>query len=196
MASGLIPDLVRAIGRYKTLALLGALWNDIAMREQPQSIIQGITTKSDMIRALHAANYSRTEIAQFLNIRYQHVRNVLVSSRLLPESKLSNAEPTSAPVAIEPEIWTMQRLIAAGFTIVAECEAAGDSAFSYTALAPKVAGVYAFAVDGIITYVGLTRSGLRTRLGQYIYGHAQQRTSAPAPELRLRFLRRWRAENV
>jgi AbrB family looped-hinge helix DNA binding protein len=38
-----------------------------------------LPTKSAKIRALHGAGYSRTEIADFLNIRYQHVRNVLVN---------------------------------------------------------------------------------------------------------------------
>src|SRR5437868_12266911 len=35
-------------------------------------------TKSDKIRSLAKAGYSRAEIARFLGIRYQHVRNVLV----------------------------------------------------------------------------------------------------------------------
>jgi AbrB family looped-hinge helix DNA binding protein len=38
----------------------------------------GLHTKSAKIRALDAAGYSRSEIAEFLEIRYQHVRNVLV----------------------------------------------------------------------------------------------------------------------
>jgi bifunctional DNA-binding transcriptional regulator/antitoxin component of YhaV-PrlF toxin-antitoxin module len=37
-------------------------------------------TKSAKIRALSEAGYSRVEIAEFLEIRYQHVRNVLVQS--------------------------------------------------------------------------------------------------------------------
>lgn len=34
-------------------------------------------TKSALIRMLHADGYSRSAIAKFLDIRYQHVRNVL-----------------------------------------------------------------------------------------------------------------------
>lgn len=41
-------------------------------------VVAGLTTKSDKIRALTAAGYTRTEIADFLGIRYQHVRNVQV----------------------------------------------------------------------------------------------------------------------
>jgi hypothetical protein len=40
--------------------------------------VAGLETKSDKIRALGAAGFPRTDIARFLDIRYQHVRNVLV----------------------------------------------------------------------------------------------------------------------
>lgn len=72
----------------------------------------------------------------------------------------------------------MHRLIDAGFELLGECRAAGENAFAFTAPPPVEAGVYAFAVDGSISYVGLTRFGLRTRLGHYVYGHKKQRTSA------------------
>jgi antitoxin component of MazEF toxin-antitoxin module len=42
------------------------------------SITRHLTTKSDKIRRLGAAGYPRQAIADFLGIRYQHVRNVLV----------------------------------------------------------------------------------------------------------------------
>ncbi len=54
----------------------------------------------------------------------------------------------------------------------------GDGGFTYTAKAPTSAGVYAFAVEGRIVYIGLTRFGLRTRLSHYVYGHEGQKTSA------------------
>jgi bifunctional DNA-binding transcriptional regulator/antitoxin component of YhaV-PrlF toxin-antitoxin module len=41
-------------------------------------VVAGLSTKSDKIRALTADGYTRTEIADFLGIRYQHVRNVQV----------------------------------------------------------------------------------------------------------------------
>ena len=40
----------------------------------------GLSTKSDKIRALGKAGYARQQIADFLGIRYQHVRNVLVDA--------------------------------------------------------------------------------------------------------------------
>ena len=49
-------------------------------------VTKGLETKSSKIRALNAAGYSRSEIAKQLDIRYQHVRNVLITP-LKGESK-------------------------------------------------------------------------------------------------------------
>jgi bifunctional DNA-binding transcriptional regulator/antitoxin component of YhaV-PrlF toxin-antitoxin module len=46
----------------------------------------GLTTKSDKIRALGKAGYARQQIADFLGIRYQHVRNVLVDAERKSEA--------------------------------------------------------------------------------------------------------------
>ena len=43
-------------------------------------VVAGLSTKSDRIRALDRAGYSRSEIAKYLGIRYQHVWNVLARS--------------------------------------------------------------------------------------------------------------------
>jgi bifunctional DNA-binding transcriptional regulator/antitoxin component of YhaV-PrlF toxin-antitoxin module len=42
-------------------------------------VVAAFQTKSDKIRALSRAGYSRSAIADFLGIRYSHVRNVLVN---------------------------------------------------------------------------------------------------------------------
>ncbi len=44
-----------------------------------QQLTAGLPTKSAKVRALDAAGFKRARIADFLNIRYQHVRNVLVT---------------------------------------------------------------------------------------------------------------------
>jgi hypothetical protein len=49
-------------------------------RRRMGEITASLPTKSAKIRALAAAGYKRARIADFLNIRYQHVRNVLISS--------------------------------------------------------------------------------------------------------------------
>lgn len=43
-------------------------------------------TKADRIRALHREGYSRSEIAEAMGIRYQHVRNVLVDDERLKQN--------------------------------------------------------------------------------------------------------------
>lgn len=141
----------------------------------PQEIIEGLATKADKIRALTGAGYSRSEVAAFLGISYQHVRNTLVrSGAQLNPTRRKSADPPAPP----PEAWPIQRLIDAGFELLGDCSLSGDEAFGYSAKAPAAAGVYAFAVDGRVKYVGLTRGALRTRLGHYVRGHKGQRTSA------------------
>lgn len=57
-------------------------WDDICKTK-------GLKTKSAMIRYLWAENYTRSAIAKFLGIIYQHVRNVLVQEPKKP-STLAN----------------------------------------------------------------------------------------------------------
>jgi hypothetical protein len=49
-----------------------------ASHEDMNTLTAGLGTKSEKIRRLGGAGYSRAQIADFLGIRYQHVRNVLV----------------------------------------------------------------------------------------------------------------------
>ncbi|WP_447763393.1 GIY-YIG nuclease family protein [Sphingopyxis panaciterrae] len=139
-----------------------------------QTIVEGLTTKADKIRALDRAGFARAEIARFLGIRYQHVRGTLIRH---PASRSANAS-RSTQSSVVPEPWPMQRLLGAGFDLLADCSLSGDAMFCYSAEAPVEPGVYAFAVDGMIAYVGLTRGSLRTRLRHYIRGHQGQKTSA------------------
>ena len=41
--------------------------------------ITGLPTTSSKIRYLDSLNYTRGQIAKYLGIRYQHVRNVLIT---------------------------------------------------------------------------------------------------------------------
>ncbi len=56
-------------------------------------VVAGLPTKSGKIRALDAAGYKRADIARFLDIRYQHVRNVLVQGPPKSEGNRSPAPP-------------------------------------------------------------------------------------------------------
>lgn len=43
------------------------------------SELTNLTTKSSQIRFLDQLGYTRYQVSQILNIRYQHVRNVLIT---------------------------------------------------------------------------------------------------------------------
>lgn len=147
-------------------------------RPEPSTVIAGLPTKSEMIRALARAGYSRTEIAKYLEIRYQHVRNVLVQAGITAGKRNDLTRARDKRVEKTAESWPASRLLTSGFQKVSECHLTGDGTFQYSARSPAKPGVYAFSVNGLVAYIGLTRGDLRTRLGHYVYGHEKQRTSA------------------
>ena len=77
-------------------------------RQPMGEVAAGLTTKADKIRALFRAGYSSSEIAEYLDIRYQHVRNVLVRSGFM-ETQLSRPLPAQAgePEGSLPELVRM-----------------------------------------------------------------------------------------
>lgn len=50
-----------------------------ALSEGQKATYDGLTTKSARIRYLNGIGWSRGQIAKFMDIRYQHVRNVLIT---------------------------------------------------------------------------------------------------------------------
>lgn len=149
----------------------------------PQAeVIRGLSTTSAKIRALAEAGYDRTEISKILDIRYQHVRNVLVSSRItggLRRVAVAEREPVivdSEPAPRKDISWQVLR--DAGFQLVGEWRLQTKGGIKLDGKAPAEPGVYAFVLDDIVAYVGLTNNGLRTRFDQYRRGHERQRTSA------------------
>lgn len=72
-----------------------------------EQVVVGLKTKADKIRALGRAGYTRQQIADFLGIRYQHVRNVLVDDERLatpnvqrPAGLEEAAKPYEAPTQL------------------------------------------------------------------------------------------------
>jgi hypothetical protein len=53
-----------------------------------------------------------------------------------------------------------------------------DGRIELDAQAPDVPGVYAFALSGVVVYIGVAQNGLRVRMDQYRLGHSGQRTNA------------------
>jgi len=80
-------------------------------QQDMEGVVAGLKTKSDKIRALNRAGYTRSLIADFLSIRYQHVRNVLkdeerrAGARTSPQSGLAEASRS-----FEPAPATAQRI--------------------------------------------------------------------------------------
>ena len=150
-------------------------------RRSPEDIVQGLQTTADKIRALANAGYDRTEISKLLGICYQHVRNVLLRAgitgglRREAEAEREPVEVDAAPAPREDTSWTV--LTDAGFQFIGEWTQDPESLLRLDAKAPTVPGIYAFIVDDIVVYVGLTLSGLKTRFDQYRRGHKGQRTS-------------------
>lgn len=149
--------------------------------------MKGLSTTSDKIRALARAGYLRTEISKLLDIRYQHVRRVLVDADITSGLQ-RNIEFERPPVAVEIKSKPYKAaasnvLLDAGFRLLGEWVLLKDGEFELNVTAPVEAGVYAFVVDDVIMYIGLTQTGLRTRMGHYRRGHARQRTSARVKKL-------------
>lgn len=61
-----------------------------------ERVTAGLKTKSDKIRALGRSGASTADIARFLDIRYQHVRNVLLEAGLY--RRATNATPPEPAV--------------------------------------------------------------------------------------------------
>ncbi len=55
------------------------LENEVIKRPM-SAVVENLRTTSDKIRALLREGYQRTEVAYFLDIRYQHVRRVAVDA--------------------------------------------------------------------------------------------------------------------
>ena len=72
-------------GRKNKIEMSMVEWADICDKNN-------LKTKSAMIRYLWSVNYTRSAIAKFLNILYQHVRNVLVQE----PKRVAKVETTQA----------------------------------------------------------------------------------------------------
>ncbi|MDX2143393.1 MAG: AbrB/MazE/SpoVT family DNA-binding domain-containing protein [Rhodospirillaceae bacterium] len=64
----------------------------IAALDKMKMLTEGLSTKSAKIRALDGAGYTRSQIAKFLGIRYQHVRNVLIQDRQIIEANMDETD--------------------------------------------------------------------------------------------------------
>lgn len=66
-----------------------------------ERVTAGLKTKSDKIRALSRSGAPTAEIARFLDIRYQHARNVLVEAGLYRRTSDDRASSDGVDVPVE-----------------------------------------------------------------------------------------------
>lgn len=146
-------------------------------------VVEELERTSDKIRALARAGYARTEIAELLKIRYQHVRNVLVDAGI-SNGLQRRVAAERQPILVEPpeekelEETSWEVLLKAGFQFAGHWTRLPDGAITIKGEIPTHPGVYALVLDNIVVYVGLTLNGLATRMNQYRRGNKGQRTSA------------------
>src|SRR3954471_10327836 len=65
---------------------------DSGQEDAMSHVVAGLKTKSARIRALAKVGYARADIARFLGIRYQHVRNVVLAAQEQPAPFTPEAE--------------------------------------------------------------------------------------------------------
>lgn len=82
----------------------------------------------------------------------------------------------------QPQL-TVERLMKAGFEEVGCWELNSARDLAHRIDLPQQAGVYAFAIDGVVQYVGLASKSLRQRLGFYRKPGASQRTNVRLNEI-------------
>jgi hypothetical protein len=92
------------------------------------------------------------------------------------EAEREPVEVDATPAPREDTSWTV--LTQAGFKFIGEWTQHPESLIRLDANAPTSPGVYAFVVDDIVVYIGLTLNGLKTRFDQYRRGHKGQKTSS------------------
>lgn len=76
-----------------------------------------------------------------------------------------------------------ERLVAAGFEEVGCWELNSARDLTHRIGLPQRAGVYAFAINGVVQYVGLASKSLRQRLGFYRKPGPSQRTNVRLNEI-------------
>lgn len=148
-------------------------------RRAASIVVQGLETTSDKIRALAREGYLRAEIAEFLDIRYQHARKVMIDAGILDGLSRGglSAQPSRPRGSDEPRLTPVDVLIKAGFIKLGEWVADEQGKIALSVPAPRDPGVYAFATDSVVRYIGLTRAGFDKRMQNYRAGHVRQRTS-------------------
>lgn len=133
--------------------------------------LQRFAPVRETVRRGGSERLSVSEIAATVGVSYQHAYNVLKRSG-------TKAAPRSikAPRASKPTL-SVQTLLDAGFRRASEWSFNDAGLLALTKALLKGVGVYAFARDGIVLYVGVATMGLAKRIRFYAKPGVSQRTS-------------------
>jgi hypothetical protein len=155
------------------------------MKLAAKDIIEGTDVTSEKIRRLAKHGYDRTEIAKFLGIRYQHVRNVLIQSGIdggLKKPRNQSIKSISVSSSKPKHPTSGDKLGKIGFKIVGNWMRTEDGGILLDSKAPDGYGVYAILCDDRVVYIGVSKA-VRRRMENYRVGHARQKTSARIKDL-------------
>ena len=132
------------------------------------------------IRLLAREGLSPAEIGQRLGISYQHAYNVMKRCGLLPTAidRGVGTDPMrpSRTVTTKPPL-LVEELIRASFEFSGRWVRSEAGGPMVDRPLPKSVGVYGFAKDGTVLYVGVATMGLAKRLYFYAKPGLTQRTS-------------------
>lgn len=121
------------------------------------------TSISEKIRQLAKEGLSVAEIAKRLGIRYQHAYGVMkANDGVQPRQKVA-----TPPLQPKPNL-TTGFLIQSGFNLSAYWTLTPNNELVLDRQISRNVGVYAFAIEGLVLYVGVATMGLSKRL--YFYG--------------------------
>jgi hypothetical protein len=132
---------------------------------------------SEKIRELAREGLSTAEIARRLGIRYQHAYGVLKGQDVVKERPNREVEHPIGASAVQKPSLTVDLLIAGGFMFAARWVLASTGDIRPDQPLPKAVGVYAFAKNGMVLYVGVATMGIAKRLYFYSKPGVTQRTS-------------------
>jgi hypothetical protein len=135
-------------------------------------------TTSEQIRALAGQGLSTTEIARRLGIRYQQAYRVLRRAGSVPIQRPKRSRARAAPGSSQtkPPL-TVEILTGGGFTHAGRWVLTDAGEIALERPITTAHGVYAFAIDETVRYVGVATRGLARRMRAYAKPGPRQLTS-------------------
>ena len=80
-------------------------WNDMT------KIADGLPSKAEKIRQLHSSGYPLADIARFLEIRYQHVRGVVIRAKEKEARQIKDDQSAMPPAQVSAQVGPEGRIV-------------------------------------------------------------------------------------